>query len=122
MHEYSLTKQIVKIVNRAASEHNAKRVTQVRLVMGASGGIIPESVQMYFDQIAQGTLAEGAQLTLRLVAPQMHCPVCNQNFTRPRFSFECPICGTLGSPTDIGNEFYVEGIELETDEPSIRKG
>lgn len=115
MHEYSLTKQIVKIANRAALEHGAKQVTQVRLVVGESGGIIPESVQLYFDQIARGTPAEGAQLNIRLVASQMHCPVCDLNFTRPRFSFACPVCGALGNPTDIGNEFYVEGVELETE-------
>jgi len=115
MHEYSLTRQIVKIVNRAAVEHGATRATQVRLVVGESSGIIPESVQLYFDQIARGTPAEGAQISVRIIAPQMHCPLCDQNFTRPRFSFVCPTCGTLGNPTDTGNEFYVEGVELETE-------
>jgi hydrogenase nickel incorporation protein HypA/HybF len=43
----------------------------------------------------------------------MHCPHCDKNFIRPRFSFACPDCGTLGSPTQIGNEFYVESLELE---------
>ena len=122
MHEYSLTRQIVKIVNRAAAEHGALRVTQVRLVLGENSGIIPESVQLYFDQIARGTPAEGAKLSLRMVPPEMRCPLCERNFIRPRFSFECPTCGTLGQPTDIGNEFYVEGVELETDEPSALKG
>ena len=117
MHEYSLTRQIVKIVNRAATEHGAKKVVQVRLVLGESSGIIAESVQLYFDQIARGTPAEGAKLAVRQVQPQMHCSVCNRNFVRPRFSFACPDCGTLGNPTDIGSECYVEGVELETDTP-----
>ena len=113
MHEYSLTRQIVRIACRAAEENAARRVAQVRLVVGGGSGIVPESVQLYFDQIARGTLAEGAVLSVRLVPPQMRCPVCEQNFERPRFSFACPRCGALGNPTDIGTEFYVEGVELE---------
>jgi hydrogenase nickel incorporation protein HypA/HybF len=115
MHEYSLTRQIVRIANRAAEENGALRVTQVRLVVGAGSGIIPESVQLYFNQIAHGTPAEGAVVNVRLVPPEMCCPACERNFIRPRFSFACPRCGTLGNPTEIGNEFYVEGVELEMD-------
>ena len=118
MHEYALTRQIVKIVLRAAETHHAARVTHVRLVLGETSGIIPESVQMYFDLIASGTVAEGAQITARLVPPEMRCPLCRVNFIRPRFSFACPVCGALGNPTEVGNEFYVEGVELETDEPA----
>ena len=113
MHEYSLTRQIVRIVNRTAEEHGAARVTQVRLVVGEGSGIIPESVQLYYDQIAKGTPAEGAALRVRLVPCEMRCPACGRNFIRPLFSFACPECGTLGTPTETGGECYVEGVELE---------
>ena len=113
MHEYSLTKRIVKIINNAALDNNAKKVSLVRLIVGESSGIIPDSVQMYFDMIAQGTPAEGAKLLVKVIKTQMHCPKCDKNFIRPRFSFECPDCGTLGNPTGIGNEFFVESVELE---------
>jgi hydrogenase nickel incorporation protein HypA/HybF len=122
MHEYSLTRQIVKIVNRAAAEHGARRVTQVRLVVGTDSGIQPDSVQLYFSQIARGTPAEDATISVRLVPVEMRCPVCERNFIRPRFSFACPVCGALGNPTDIGAECYVEGVELETDDSSDVKG
>jgi len=114
MHEFSLTKQIVRIVNNTAADHHAKKVNKVHLVVGESSGIIPDSVQIYFDMIAVGTAAEGAQLVIKYIKPQMLCPNCNKNFIRPRFSFACPDCGTLGNPTDIGSEFYVESIELDT--------
>jgi hydrogenase nickel incorporation protein HypA/HybF len=113
MHEYSLTRQIVRIACRAAEENAAQRVTLVRLVVGGASGIVPESVQLYFDQIARGTPAEGAVLHVRLITPQMRCPVCERNFERPLFSFACPQCGALGTPTEIGTEFYVESVELE---------
>lgn len=113
MHEYGLTKQIVHIVNDAAHRHGAAKVNTVHLVVGENTGIIPESVQMYFDMIAKDTKAQGARLDVRLIKAEMRCPLCGKNFQRPLFSFACPDCGTLGAPTDIGNEFYVESVELE---------
>lgn len=113
MHELGLTKQIVNIVNNAAQKHGAVKVIAVHLVVGENTSIIPESVQMYFDMIAKDTIAQGAKLYVRLIKVEMYCPLCGKNFQRPLFSFACPDCGTLGSPTDIGNEFYVESVELE---------
>ena len=114
MHEYSLAKQIARIVANTATENNAVKVNSVNLVVGESSGIIPGSVQLYFDMIAKGTPAEGAKLCVKIVQTQMRCPECGKNFIRPRFSFECPDCGALGNPTDIGNLFYVESIKIET--------
>ncbi len=113
MHELGLTKQIVKIVNDAALRHGAVKVNTVNLVVGENTSIIPESVQMYFDMIARDTSAQGATLNVCVVKAQMYCTSCGKNFIRPRFSFACPTCGALGSPTDIGSEFYVESVELE---------
>ena len=113
MHEYALTKRIVGIANDAARERDAARVMTVRLVIGENSGVIDGSIQLYFDMIAKGTAAEGARIIERMVKAQMRCPACEEDFARPRFSFQCPKCGTLGRPTAIGNEFYVESIEIE---------
>jgi len=115
MHEYALVRQMIRIAGDAARSRGAKRVTGVRLVIGENSGVLADSVQMYFDMTAAGTPAEGAKLSIRFVKPQMWCARCGKNFIKPRFSFVCPDCGSLGSPTEIGNEFYVESVELETD-------
>ncbi len=116
MHEYGLTKRMVHIVNQAAAAHHATRVLTVFVVIGENSSVIPDSVQVYFDMIAAGTPAQGAVLSVRTVKAEMHCPSCGKNFERPRFSFACPLCGRLGSPTETGNECYVERVELETDD------
>ncbi len=113
MHEYGLTRRMVDVILRAAEEHQAAKVLAAHVVVGENTSIIPGSVQLYFDQIAKGTKAEGAKLTVRTVPAQMHCPACDRPFVRPRFSFACPICGALGHPTQVGNEFYVESVELD---------
>lgn len=113
MHEYRLTKQIANIVNDTAENHGAKKVVAVHLVIGENTSIIPDCVQMYFDMIAKGTKAEGAVLHVQVEKSEMHCGSCDKNFFRPLFSFECPICGQLGSPTEKGNAFYVDRVELD---------
>jgi len=113
MHEYRLTKQISDILIAAAEKHGAKRVTAAYLVIGENTGIIPGCVQMYFDMIAKDTMAEGARLHVQVQKSEMHCEHCGKNFIRPLFSFECPTCGQLGSPTEIGNAFYVDRVELD---------
>jgi hydrogenase nickel incorporation protein HypA/HybF len=60
MHEYPITLRIVEIANQQANEANG-RVTGIHLVVGDESGFIGESIQMYFDVIAEGTPCEGSQ-------------------------------------------------------------
>jgi len=114
MHEFPITEQIVKIVTNKAKEGNARKVTRITLVVGEYSGFIGESIQMYFDIISKGTLADGATLEIENVKPKLKCPACGEYFFRKPLSFACPKCGQDGEPTSIGKEFYVKNIEIET--------
>lgn len=113
MHEYGLTEKIVRTASETAAANRAKKVTAVYLVIGETSGVLTESVQMYFDLIAEGTEAAGALLKIKTVKPEMYCSRCGKNFIRQRCSFDCPVCGGTGSPTEVGREFYIDKIELE---------
>ena len=117
MHEYPVTVQIVDIASETAKRNNG-RVRRIDLVVGEDSGFIGESIQMYFDVVAEGTLCEGAQLFIEAVKPQLRCDSCGNLFERKRFSFHCPFCGGDGSPTEIGKEFYVKSVELEVEDES----
>ncbi|MDR1798146.1 MAG: hydrogenase maturation nickel metallochaperone HypA [Clostridiales Family XIII bacterium] len=112
MHEYPITKSIVEIAERHGREAGASCVARITLVVGERSGYIPESIRMYFDAIAKGTLCEGADLSVVPVRPKLRCPACGAEFERKPYSFACPACGTDGHPTDIGKEFYIESIEV----------
>ncbi|MGI6684073.1 MAG: hydrogenase maturation nickel metallochaperone HypA [Bacillota bacterium] len=115
MHEYSITQQIIKIAEEAARENKAKKITKISLVVGELSGFIGDSITMYFEIIARGTLAEAAQLEIKHVKTQFWCENCQEHYLRARFSFDCPKCGQQGVPTEIGKEFYIDGIEIATD-------
>ncbi len=114
MHEYPVTLEIVRIAEKTAREKGGK-VRAIHLVVGEDSGFIGESIQMYFDVISEGTLCEGARLTIKDVKPMMKCDACGKLFERKRFSFSCPFCGGDGSPTEVGKEFYIESVDLEVD-------
>ena len=114
MHEYPVTVEIVRMAEEAARARGG-RVRNIHLVVGEDSGFIGESIQMYFDVVADGTLCEGAKLSIRSVAPLLRCDVCGQLFERKRFSFTCPDCGGDGSPTEFGKEFYIDTVDIETD-------
>ena len=114
MHEYPVTLEIVRIAEKTAREKGGK-VRAIHLVVGEDSGFIGESIQMYFDVISEGTLCEGATLTIKDVKPMMKCDSCGKLFERKRFSFSCPYCGGDGSPTEVGKEFDIESVDLEVD-------
>lgn len=115
MHEYPITQQILKIVEDTASKHHACRVTRISLVVGELSGFVGDSIAMYFDIISRDTVAEGAELSITYIKSQMLCRSCNEHFQREPYSFACPRCLNDGVPTDIGKEFYIKDIEVETE-------
>lgn len=113
MHEYAVTKGLITIVLEEAQKAGAVKVTEIRLVIGDLSTIIDDSVQMYFDIMSQGTLAEGAKLHFTRVPAEFLCKSCGQKYHKPKVGFECPVCGGQGTPTGVGKEFYIESIEVE---------
>lgn len=115
MHEYPVTVRIVEIAEETAKKRKAK-VRRIDLVVGKDSGFIGESIQMYFDIVAEGTCCEGAKLIIEGVEPRLRCTQCGNLFARRLYSFVCPSCGGAGEPTTIGKEFYIKSMELETED------
>ncbi|MDR2088935.1 MAG: hydrogenase maturation nickel metallochaperone HypA [Clostridiales Family XIII bacterium] len=112
MHEYPITENIVKIAEKHGRAARASRVESITLVVGDRSGFIGDSIRMYFDIIAEGTLCEGAELIVRPVRSRLRCPACGNMFHRQPLSFACPDCGADGAPTEIGKEFYIESVTV----------
>lgn len=115
MHEYAVSKQIVKMANEEARHAGGHRITEIRLAIGDLSTFVDESIALYFDIFSAGTLAEGAQLVFRRIPAAFFCKTCQKNFLKPRTGFDCPDCGNQGSPTEIGKEFFIESLEVDDD-------
>lgn len=112
MHEYPITKRIIEIAQEYALKNNADEVIQINLVVGDYSGYVASSIELYFGIIAEDSICKNAQLNIKRIKPKLKCNDCGELFERKPFSFECPVCKGQGSPTDIGQEFYIKSIEV----------
>ena len=113
MHELSVTQNILEIALRHAETANAKRITDLNLVIGELAGIVDDSLQFYWDIISRDTIAEGAQLHFDRRAALLHCSQCGHTFPLNGSEYRCPVCGNPRVTASGGDEFRLESIEIE---------
>jgi hydrogenase nickel incorporation protein HypA/HybF len=100
-----------------ARVHKAKRITGVKIQVGALAGVVPELLESAFDSYKKGTIAEDAVLTM--VRPQftVRCRACGNESVRADFVMACPTCASTELEITHGMELILEKIEMETDDP-----
>jgi hydrogenase nickel incorporation protein HypA/HybF len=76
MHEYHMVERLVWQAVEAAKEKKASRITRIALAVSARAGINPESVRLHFPQAAKGTIAESAELDIKVIegSGEKDCP------------------------------------------------
>jgi hydrogenase nickel incorporation protein HypA/HybF len=104
VHELSLAGAIVDTVERYA---DGRPVRSIALRVGALRQVVPESLELYVEIVARGTVCEGARLELEAVPARLAC--CGREWEPP--SFRCPTCGGGGDVVS-GDEFLVESIHV----------
>lgn len=113
MHELSITESILEIATRHAKEAGAKRVTDLHIVMGRLSSIVDDSVQFYWDIVANDTIAQGATLHFNRVPGEMTCKSCGHVFRPQDDTFACPSCSSILVKITKGEEFRVDSIDVE---------
>ena len=68
MHELGVTQSLLDLAVRHAQQAGAARVTQLNVVIGQMANIVDDSVQFYWEIIAQDTIAAGAVLVTATAA------------------------------------------------------
>ena len=65
MHEWGITESVVGEVVKEAREHGLKRVDKVRLSIGEFTDLTPECLELCFQCLSKGTIAEQAVLEIK---------------------------------------------------------
>ncbi len=113
MHELSVTENILEIVRRHAERASARRITRIHLVIGELSSIVDDSVQFYFDFLAQNTIAAGAELVFQRLPVTLQCGACEHRWQPDSADWTCPSCNAAQARIVAGREFYVDSIEVE---------
>jgi hydrogenase nickel incorporation protein HypA/HybF len=113
MHELSVTENILSIALNHAKLNQAKKVTDVYLVIGKLASIVDDSVQFYWDFLTENTLCSGSNLHFKRIDASFTCKSCQNTFSLEDRLSPCPHCGSLQIEILSGEEFYLDSIEIE---------
>lgn len=104
MHELSLCRSILGILQEQAERHRYRRVLRVEVRVGPRAMVEPEAMIFSFGVAARGTLAEGALLEIHPVAARAVCLDCGCEGRVAKLAQPCRQCGSyrLLVEEDIG--------------------
>jgi len=104
---------MLQLVLSEADKAGAKKVGRINLVVGEISGFVDRSVQIYFDSLSKGTIAEQAQLSFKTVPVTGRCRDCDKTFELKELNWTCPSCLHSNVQLVGGNELFVESIEVD---------
>ena len=122
MHEMPVTQAML---NMALEHAKGQRITDIYLQVGMMSAIVPESVEVFFDYLSQGTLAEGATLHFERVPIEMTCLDCGKQADLSEWADEPPQaimmnalhrgcqCGSKRLRVTEGVGFEMVGLEVD---------
>lgn len=111
MHEQSLVKSLLRQVELIVCEHQAQGVSEIQVEVGPLSGVEPLLLSSAFDQIVDGTIAQGAKLVINSVPLRAACANCQLESDVHDFNFRCPTCAQNRKVTS-GDRFMLDGVTL----------
>lgn len=113
MHEMSIARNLLEVIERYAPTNGSARVKTVRLRIGELAGVVPESLRFCFEVASEGTVAQGARLLIEHVPIVSRCTDCRNAFEVKEYAFICPNCNSAHVELISGNELDVVELEVE---------
>ena len=124
MHEMTVTQAML---NTALEFANGQRITDVYLRVGRMSAVVPDSVEIFFEYLSEGTLAEGANLHFEILPVEMTCQDCRQELDLSEWMDDPPIvimqkafargceCGSKNLRVTGGVSFGLKSIDVESE-------
>ncbi len=116
MHETAIATELLNVLLSEASRNNLRRITGMRLRVGAFRMVVPELLQGAFEVVSQGTLAQGATLEIESVPLRARCGNCQKEAQLEDYIFYCPACGAILTEILSGKELDLFQISGESEE------
>jgi hydrogenase nickel incorporation protein HypA/HybF len=112
VHELSIAESVLRIVCAHAGE---RKVTRVELKVGHLRQVVPSALTFAFGLVAEGTVAEGAELAIEEVPAAGRCRACGSESVLAGFPLQCAHCRGLDLELIAGEELLVDSLELVQD-------
>jgi hydrogenase nickel incorporation protein HypA/HybF len=112
MHELSVAQNIIEIVQRHVPETEWERVAAVRLKIGMTAGVVPDSLEFSFKAITAETPLRHTRLKIDLIPFLIKCRACNIVTENEAGFAVCGECGDTNIEILSGSELIVSEIEV----------
>ncbi len=113
MHELSIVEALLEQVRQEAQVYPAKRVSAIRLRIGALRQVVPETLTFCFTAAVRGTPLDGCRLDIEQLPAVARCQKCSLTFAVDDNWFQCPHCGESGSDLLSGKELELTSLDLK---------
>lgn len=112
MHEFAISQCLLNLTLARAEAAGAIRVTAVHVALGELTGLVPDCIDMYWNELSQGTAAEGSAIHYRAIPALLQCGECEALTpfdTGQHFGCEC--CGSQELKLQSGDEINLEALD-----------
>ena len=90
------------------------RILSVRVVVADFSAYIEDALAMFWDEACCGTEAAAARIDVVRAPGEWLCLACSNRFAPARAECVCTECGSEWVRPVVGDECYVDSIEVET--------
>ena len=112
MHEMSIARSILDIVEQEMSGHAGARLQAVNVAVGKLAAVSAEQLTWWFTVMVAETDMAGAVLNVKTVPIGYRCGACGNEFTAEEIALACPKCGAEHPELISGRELTVESLEV----------
>lgn len=111
MHELSLMKNIIGILDREVVSDEVGAVKMIHLEVGVLRYIVPDLMVSAYEQISKHKKLEQAELKIDVLPVKIKCLDCKAVAEALGNDFSCPECSSANVNISGGDEFTIKGIE-----------
>ena len=108
MHELSVAREIIEIVEGEMTRLNLRRIETVNIRLGALSGIHPEALSFGYEASVIDTPLAGSRLEIEAVPIKGRCRLCAREFDVEEFVFLCPHCHATDLDIVAGEELAID--------------
>ncbi|RMH79497.1 MAG: hydrogenase maturation nickel metallochaperone HypA [Acidobacteria bacterium] len=113
MHEFSIVQSLLELVEEQARVYKAKEVKVIQLLVGVLSGVEPHLLELAFETIKEGTVAQRAELRIEVERLKLYCRECGKESEKEELNALCPHCQSLNTEIRGGQELLLKSLELE---------
>lgn len=111
MHELSLVKNMIGILDREVASDDIGEIKTIHLEVGVLRYVVPELMVSAFENVPKDKKLVNAGLKIDVLPVNINCLDCKKTSAVFGNEYKCPECRSDNIRISGGDEFIVKGIE-----------